>query len=708
MLEGLQSGDPRWAGPYRLLGRLGNGGMGQVFLGRSAGGRPVAVKVIRADLAGDVNFRARFRQEVASARKVSGLFTVLVVDADVDGQMPWLATAYVAGPSLAEVVTGHGKLPAGTVLALAAGLAEGLHAIHAAGVVHRDLKPSNVLLADDGPRVIDFGVSRAAEASVLTHTGAVVGSPGFMSPEQAEGGEVGPASDMFSLGAVLTFAATGEGPFGTGSTAALIYRVVHGQPSLDQLPAPVRPLVERCLAKDPGDRPTAGEVLAELSGTALTADWLPEQIVRDLRRYAVSDSDPGGTADPGGSPGQDPSDNAPAGDVPDVPPTVTAVAASPGPGQLSGRSLPGGVTWSPQRRGRKRLALASVAVIAAASAVAAFALAGSPAAGHPRLSAGPATAGSSALAASQAAASQAAASQSAASQSAASRGVRASPHRSPSGRASASVRATVGPAPQAGSGSAPSAPGGPTAGVLASVSSAFAADAGNVFVMYQDGADSSAQVSAQVTNAVSGEVARLYAQQFPFTSPPALAGSAALDLSGTTAQYTFAVTPTLATRYTVEVFRNSAANAPLATSATSTVYVVMNQPGSNTSKCSGSQCQSHETVTVIVPASALSAQLSEPIYTYFAINYVASGTATKPGTLQLGAGDPTVSTPQQISADEYQFSLTFSYSTNNEGYDADWRHCTKSLEAQDGIGLPGSGDYSCGSQTIQDSLTYIG
>src|ERR1700722_4125496 len=148
MVEGLQPGDPQWAGPYRLLGRLGNGGMGQVFLGRSAGGRPVAVKVIRADLAGDASFRARFRQEVAAGRKVSGLFTALVVDADPDGRMPWLATAYVAGPSLAEAVANHGQLPTGTVLALAAGLAEGLHAIHAAGVVHRDLKPTNVLLAD--------------------------------------------------------------------------------------------------------------------------------------------------------------------------------------------------------------------------------------------------------------------------------------------------------------------------------------------------------------------------------------------------------------------------------------------------------------------------------------------------------------------------------------------------------------------------------
>src|SRR5580692_117892 len=203
MVRALQPADPRLIGPYRLVGQLGAGGMGRVFLAMSAGGRPVAVKMIRAELAADPDFRSRFSREVSAARRVSGLFTALVVDADVDAEVPWLATAYVAGPSLAETVKEHGPMPAKSVLALAAGLAEGLNAIHAAGVVHRDLKPANVLLAEDGPRVIDFGISRAVEASALTHTGLVVGSPGFMSPEQAEGREVGQPSDIFSLGAVL-------------------------------------------------------------------------------------------------------------------------------------------------------------------------------------------------------------------------------------------------------------------------------------------------------------------------------------------------------------------------------------------------------------------------------------------------------------------------------------------------------------------------
>jgi len=285
MMHDLQPGDPRLIGPYRLRGRLGTGGMGRVYLGLSPGGRPAAVKVIRADLAQDPEFRARFRREINVARKVSGLYTAPVIDADVDGEVPWLATAYVAGPSLADAVRDHGPLPVRSVLELAAGLAEGLNAIHAAGVVHRDLKPANVLLAEDGPRVIDFGISRAVEASALTHTGLVVGSPGFMSPEQAEGREVGPPSDIFSLGAVLAFAATGQGPFGSGSTPALVYRVVHSLPQLDQVPAEIRPLVERCLAKDPARRPTARDLL---TGAAYPATgWLPEPVTRAFSLAAV-------------------------------------------------------------------------------------------------------------------------------------------------------------------------------------------------------------------------------------------------------------------------------------------------------------------------------------------------------------------------------------------------------------------------------------
>jgi len=285
----LQPGDPQRVGRYQLLGRLGAGGMGQVFLGQSPGGRLVAVKLIRAELAADREFRARFAREVAAARHVSGMFTAAVVDADPDAPQPWLVTAYVPGPSLAEAVDGQGPLPLTSVLTLAAGLAEGLGAIHAQSMVHRDLKPSNVLLASDGPRIIDFGISRAVDATALTRADFVVGSPGFMSPEQALGNDVGPASDIFSLGAVLAFAAAGEGPFGGGPATTLLYRVVHDPPSTGKLPGRIRSLVDRCLAKDPQSRPTTDQLLAELATVDPAdpaTDWLPQPVAQTLRGYA--------------------------------------------------------------------------------------------------------------------------------------------------------------------------------------------------------------------------------------------------------------------------------------------------------------------------------------------------------------------------------------------------------------------------------------
>ncbi|HEV2244246.1 MAG TPA: protein kinase [Streptosporangiaceae bacterium] len=397
MVGELQSGDPRSVGPYRLLGRLGSGGMGQVFLGRSAGGRLVAVKVIRPDLAGEPGFRARFAREVGAARNVSGLFTALVVDADVEGPMPWLATAYVPGPSLSEAVASQGPLPVDSVLALAAGLAEGLEAIHAAGVVHRDLKPSNVLLADDGPRVIDFGISRAAESTMLTQSGTVIGSPGFMSPEQATAGEIGPPSDVFSLGAVLTFAATGEGPFGTGSIPAMIYRVVHTPPDTASLPARIRPVIERCLAKEPRDRPTPGDLLAELGAGQLAADWLPPPLTEVVSRYAspglaaaasLGTDSPLSAGLPGGAP--------PPASIPAAPPTTTGMSTPTPPSRPAAQTQPssaadasgtdasgtggggiGSTTAGPtQPRSRRRLAwvAGAAAVIIAASTSAALAV----------------------------------------------------------------------------------------------------------------------------------------------------------------------------------------------------------------------------------------------------------------------------------------------------------------------------------------------
>jgi eukaryotic-like serine/threonine-protein kinase len=372
MWQELQPGDPQVIGPYRIRGQLGVGGMGRVFLGVSEGGRPVAVKMVRPDLAADPEFRTRFRREIAVARKVSSQFTAPVLDADVDGPAPWLATAFVAGPSLADAVSQHGPLTVRAVLELAAGLAEGLRAIHAAGIVHRDLKPSNVLLAPDGPRVIDFGISRAVEGSALTHTGMVVGSPGFMSPEQAEGGEVGPPTDIFSLGAVLAYAATGEGPFGTGSTPALVYRVVHSPASLDGVPAEVRPLIDRCLAKDPGQRPTARELLAETTAVEPVAGWLPEPMTQTFLQLPGLFGGPAAGATPGYPPMPNGTTRAPS--APSR--AVTAATVPPPPGPASGGRR--GESGRPTRSLRRPLAIAAiVAGLAAASTAGGMALAAS-------------------------------------------------------------------------------------------------------------------------------------------------------------------------------------------------------------------------------------------------------------------------------------------------------------------------------------------
>ena len=247
--------------------------MGRVYLGHSPAGRAVAVKVVHPELARDEEFLARFRNEVLAARAVSGLYTAPVVASGLDDDPPWLATVYVPGPPLDDVVASHGPLPEPAVWRLAAGLAEALQAVHDSGLVHRDLKPSNVLLAVDGPHVIDFGISRAMGGTHLTATGMVVGTPGYMSPEQAEGQEAGTPSDVFSLACVVAYASTGKQPFGTGSAASVLYRVVAGQPELDGVPARLREVLEACLRKSPAQRPLLPAVASAFSrGSAMAAE----------------------------------------------------------------------------------------------------------------------------------------------------------------------------------------------------------------------------------------------------------------------------------------------------------------------------------------------------------------------------------------------------------------------------------------------------
>ena len=313
-MEPLRRTDPRRIGPYEVLARLGSGGMGQVFLARSRAGRHVAIKLVQEGFAGDPEFRARFKREVAAARAVSGAFTAPVIDADPDARVPWLATAFLPGLSLQRAVAEGGPMPISNARVLGANLAEALVAIHRAGVVHRDLKPSNVLLTPDGPRVIDFGIARAADATAVTRTGSVIGSPGYMAPEQATGGDAGPAGDVFALGAVLTYAVTGRGPFGQGPADVLLYRVVHDQPDLSGVDdAELRDLIAACLDKRPDRRPAPDLILARLApfSSGTVAPW--------------------GTRWPQGRDGED------------VVPRTALLTAQPGPGRRTLLTAAGGV-----------------------------------------------------------------------------------------------------------------------------------------------------------------------------------------------------------------------------------------------------------------------------------------------------------------------------------------------------------------------------
>lgn len=264
----LRREDPRVVGSFRLHRRLGAGGMGVVYLGSDRRGQRVALKVIRPDLAEDQEFRSRFAREVSAARRIRGGCTARLVAADLEAERPWFATQYVPGPSLHDKVAEEGPLAAADAAAIGAALSEGLVAVHEAGVVHRDLKPSNILLSPKGPRIIDFGIAWATGASTLTHVGTAVGSPGFLAPEQVRGAAVTPATDVFSLGATLAYAAMGDSPFGHGSSEVMLYRVVHEEAQLRGVPDALAPLVRACLAKDPEERPSTLQLSMRLKEIA--------------------------------------------------------------------------------------------------------------------------------------------------------------------------------------------------------------------------------------------------------------------------------------------------------------------------------------------------------------------------------------------------------------------------------------------------------
>ncbi|MET9372876.1 serine/threonine-protein kinase [Streptomyces sp. NPDC002992] len=344
-MQPLEADEPRTIGAYRLLGRLGSGGMGRVYLARNEGGRTVAVKIVHPHFALDEQFRARFRREVEAARLVGGRWTAPVLDADPEAAVPWVASGYVAGPTLARAVEAVGPLPEHTVRTLGAGLAEALTGVHGLGLVHRDVKPSNVIATLEGPRLIDFGIARATDGTAsLTATGVSLGSPGYMAPEQILGHGATGASDVFSLGAVLVYAATGTPPFPGDTSATLLYKVVHEEPELGTLVGELRELAAACLAKDPSARPAPTEVagaLAPAGAAALVADgWLPGPLVEEISRTAVRllELDAGAGAGAGGGAGLGAPGLAPApfpdpnvsGPVPFTVPSVSPAGPPPG------------------------------------------------------------------------------------------------------------------------------------------------------------------------------------------------------------------------------------------------------------------------------------------------------------------------------------------------------------------------------------------
>ncbi|MER6730234.1 serine/threonine-protein kinase, partial [Streptomyces rochei] len=337
MVDQLTQHDPRRIGPFEVLGRLGAGGMGLVYLARSASGRRVAIKTVRTELAEDQLFRVRFTREVEAARAVSGFYTAAVVDADPRAAVPWLATAYVPAPSLEEIVNECGPLPAQAVRWLAAGVAEALQSIHGAGLVHRDLKPSNVLVVEDGPRVIDFGIASGVSNTRLTMTNVAVGTPAYMSPEQAKDSRsVTGASDVFSLGSMLVFAATGHPPFHGANPVETVFMLLREGPDLEGLPDELRPLIESCMQMEATARPNPADLQAQLaphlfgsgsddSGTA--SAWLPERAVGLIESRRGGRPAPKLAATAGGRPGG----GAPAAPAPPLPPPPSRDPVVPAP-----------------------------------------------------------------------------------------------------------------------------------------------------------------------------------------------------------------------------------------------------------------------------------------------------------------------------------------------------------------------------------------
>ncbi|TQM43784.1 serine/threonine-protein kinase [Pseudonocardia cypriaca] len=367
----LRAGEPLAIGRYRIVGVIGAGGMGRVFLGVSPDGRLAAIKQVLSTFAEDPQFRQRFAQEISASRKVSGAFTAALMDADPHAEAPWLASVFVPAPALDTVIRTHGPLPESALWRLTVGLAIALQEIHRVGLIHRDFKPGNVLLTDDGPRVIDFGIAHAVNdtAQRLTQTGAVVGSPAYLSPEQIDNRPLTPASDVFALGAILTYSATGYSAFGDGPVPALIYRIATAEPDLTGVPPDLRPMIAACLDKDPTRRPTTQQLLHHIGPLDPAGDWLPAPVhhmiysrAEEARRLSRTPTrtHPGMSTDPGNYPGATPDTGTP-----------TVLPGSYTPTPTTGRSarVPEQAAPPAGRPRRARIAATVGAAIGAAAAL---------------------------------------------------------------------------------------------------------------------------------------------------------------------------------------------------------------------------------------------------------------------------------------------------------------------------------------------------
>ena len=362
----LRPGDPTRIGHYRLTARLGSGGMGVVYLGVSWDGAPVAIKVLRPELAGDQEFRHRFGREVAALVQVKGVCTVRVIEADSQSAAPFVVTEYAAGPSLSEYIDKHGSVGPEMLFGLATGLAEALTTIHAAGIMHRDLKPSNIILTDAGPKVIDFGIARRQDTRGVTKTGMMIGSLGFMAPEQISG-RPGPEADIFAWGVTVAYAATGRSPFGAGNSHSILYRIMYGDPEIASIPDSLRPLVEASLVKDPQSRPTARQLLDRLTSASSRSEDVndtPTQVIlaRTWQSGSHSSLPPASRpAAPHPAPAR-PATEAPTADQPNpvmphgaVPSVVAPAPAAPAPAPPAPEKI---------KVGRRMAAIATSALVA--------------------------------------------------------------------------------------------------------------------------------------------------------------------------------------------------------------------------------------------------------------------------------------------------------------------------------------------------------